>query len=142
MDTFLLLHRVPWCIQPVESEKTQPQLLANLVVATNYTGTVHHDKKQQKIARVNRYSAPTVAHQGACSSVLPPLDCHLKFLHTFALKIPSPGALSPPSSAPGNEANHAISFPSPATPPSPLTVGYKRFSRLCDITLNSKPSIL
>ena len=68
MDSFLLLHTAPWCIKPVESEKTQPQLLANLVVATNHTATVAQYRKQQKIARVNRYSAPTVAHQGACSS--------------------------------------------------------------------------
>ena len=49
-------------------KKTQPQLLANLAVATNHTATVPQDRKHEKIARVNHYSSPTVAHQGACSS--------------------------------------------------------------------------
>ena len=67
-----------------KAKKTQPQLLANLAVATNHTATVPQDRKQQKTTRVNRYSWPT---KGRVLS-LPPLNCHLKFLHTFALKIP------------------------------------------------------
>ena len=51
-----------------KAKKTQPQLLANLAMATNHTATVPQDRKQQKIASVNRYSSPTLAHQGACSS--------------------------------------------------------------------------
>ena len=51
-----------------ERRKNAAQLLANFAVATNYTATVHHDRKQQKIARVNRYLASIVAHQGACFS--------------------------------------------------------------------------
>ena len=56
VDSFLLFYTAPWCIQPVEIKKMQPQLLANVAVATNQTATVPQDRKQQKIARVNRYS--------------------------------------------------------------------------------------
>ena len=45
-----------------KAKKTQPQLFANLAVATNHTENVPHDRKQQKIERVNPYSAPSVAH--------------------------------------------------------------------------------
>ena len=73
-DTSVLLRRpvlpvyssyplhTPILVSQWKAKKTQPRLLANLVVATNYTATVHHDRNQQT-ARVS-----LVAHQWACTS--------------------------------------------------------------------------
>ena len=80
----------PILVSQWKAKKTQPRLLANLVVATNYTATVHHDRNQQTAC----VSLVLSAHRGQPMGVhfhfhhLRPLKYHLKFLHTFALKIP------------------------------------------------------
>ena len=80
----------PILVSQWKAKKTQPRLLANLVVATNYTATVHHDRNQQTA----RVSLVLSAHHGPPMGVhfrfrhLRPLKYYLKFLHNFALKIP------------------------------------------------------
>ena len=110
-DTSVLLRRpvlpvyssyplhTPILVSQWKAKKTQPQLLANLVVATNYTAIVHHDGNQQTA----RVSLVLSAHRGPPMGVhfrfrhLRPLKYHLKFLHTFALKIPIQRCMKPGS---------------------------------------------
>ena len=112
-DTSVLLRRpvlpvyssyplhTPILVSQWKAKKTQPRLFANLVVATNYTATVHHDRNQQPA----RVSLVLSAHRGPPMGVhfrfrhLRPLKYHLKFLHTFALKIPIENHRCPNESA-------------------------------------------
>ena len=83
VNTFLLLHTAPWCIQPVENEKKSspkfsPTLLWQPTTQQLFPRTESSRKSHVWIV-TQRSPWPT---KGRVFQ-LPLLNCHLKFLHTF-----------------------------------------------------------